>query len=500
MLPSAARTLALLALITLVPRLVMATKLSAICPDGTHYIAAAGALERGDCEGPALLKFNVYPAILALLHAAGLSWEWATKLCGVAAATLLVWPLFGWVRRQFDDRVATISCLLYATHPKLIDWSPEAVRDPLYWLFLTVGLYASWRAATEVRRRWYLAAGGALALATLTRAEGAVLLVPLVSWSAVRFRHLRLARGRMIAGVLLAVFALPILAACALPYVLPGKSLADVLHLAPWQRIERLFVERTGPEVPSLASELWSLVHVVERGLGPVFGLLLFGGWFAWWRLFQRADHVPLTVASLLIGLGILVHIRATGEASSRYPLAAVIMSTRCAALGLLSFNGWLSRRAQVWRLLEGWRLGLPLAAASLVFAIGLCDALSARFDRRNVHAHLGEWIRERFGEHRQIVGVYEPLSVVGYHAAGRPQPLPRGLRGDALLAAIEQGQPDVLILTESELASRDRQAVLAQRRRWSLDVIDPAELPAGMGPVLLLGKKVGPQTTASER
>ena len=45
-------------------------------------------------------------------------------------SSLTVLPLFGWTRRQFDDRLATIACLLYAVHPKLIEWSPELVRDP----------------------------------------------------------------------------------------------------------------------------------------------------------------------------------------------------------------------------------------------------------------------------------------------------------------------------------------------------------------------------------
>ena len=82
---------------------------------------------------------------LAGLHRLGFDWETAAEFYGVLLSTLAVLPLFGWVRRQFDDRVATVACLLYAFHPKLIEWSPEAVREPSFWFFFLLALYLAMR-------------------------------------------------------------------------------------------------------------------------------------------------------------------------------------------------------------------------------------------------------------------------------------------------------------------------------------------------------------------
>ncbi|HVW38140.1 MAG TPA: glycosyltransferase family 39 protein, partial [Pirellulales bacterium] len=156
--------LAALVLLCLIPRAVAAWKIDTLCKDGVFYVQLASGYERGDLEaGLGRLRLNTYPLILAALHQCGLSWELAARLWGVAVSSLVVLPLFGWLRRQFNDRAAICACLLYAIHPKMIEWSPEAVRDPTFWLFWTCSLYAAWRAVTEVRLVWFLAAGAAIA-------------------------------------------------------------------------------------------------------------------------------------------------------------------------------------------------------------------------------------------------------------------------------------------------------------------------------------------------
>lgn len=169
------------------PRVWMAVRLDTLCNDSLFYIELAEGLERGDLEaGLGRLRLNTYPPVLALLHSVGLDWELAGKCWGVAMASLAVLPLFGWLRRQFDEQLAVVGCLLYAFHPKLIEWSPELIRDPTFWLLWTLGLYSSWRAAAETRLSWYLLSGLVIALAIHTRFEGWFLYLPLVGWSACR--------------------------------------------------------------------------------------------------------------------------------------------------------------------------------------------------------------------------------------------------------------------------------------------------------------------------
>ena len=65
-------------------------------------------------------------------------------------SSLTVLPLCGWVRRQFNDQTALLAGVLYAAHPVFIQWSPELIRDPTFWLLFMLTLYLLWRAVTEV--------------------------------------------------------------------------------------------------------------------------------------------------------------------------------------------------------------------------------------------------------------------------------------------------------------------------------------------------------------
>ena len=58
-------------------------------------------------------------------------------------ASLTVVPLWGWLRRMFDDRLAVIACLVYALHGKLIAISPLIIRDSTFWFLLVLTLYCS---------------------------------------------------------------------------------------------------------------------------------------------------------------------------------------------------------------------------------------------------------------------------------------------------------------------------------------------------------------------
>ena len=95
---------------------------------------------------------------------------------------LTVLPLFGWLRRQFDQQVAVVGCLLYAVHPKLMIHGPLVIRDPTFWFLLVLTLYLGWRAVLELKPWLFLAAGVAWALAAHTRTEGLLLAAPLGLW------------------------------------------------------------------------------------------------------------------------------------------------------------------------------------------------------------------------------------------------------------------------------------------------------------------------------
>ena len=172
----------------LVPRAVAAWNWDVLWGDSLHYRYASISLEQGDFEqGFAEFGLNIYPLILIPLRHLGIDWQIAGKWFGVLVASLAVVPLWGWLRRMFDDRLAVIACLVYAWHGKLIAISLLIIRDSTFWLLLALTLYYVWRAVGELRIRFFLVAGMTLTLAVHTRTEGWLLLVPLLGWGACRW-------------------------------------------------------------------------------------------------------------------------------------------------------------------------------------------------------------------------------------------------------------------------------------------------------------------------
>ena len=153
-------TLAGLVFLCLAVRVPMAWRITTVCSDGVVYVEQARSLENDVLQaGMRDRNANTFPIILSLLHRAGFDWQMAGTLWGVVISSLVVLPLYGWVRRQFDDRVAWMACVLYAVQPKMITWSPELMRDPTFWFLFTLSIYLLWRTITEVRLQLVLPGG-----------------------------------------------------------------------------------------------------------------------------------------------------------------------------------------------------------------------------------------------------------------------------------------------------------------------------------------------------
>ncbi len=186
--PRRAVVVALLLLACFLPRVIAAWQWDVLWCDSLHYVDASVALEQGDFKkGFDEFGLNIYPLMLIAIRRLGVDWQLAGKWFSVLAATFTVVPIWAWLRRMFDDRTATLACLVYALHGKLIAISPLIIRDPTFWFLFATALYLLWRAAREARLAIYLAAGAVLTLAIYTRTEGWLLLVPLAGWTLCRW-------------------------------------------------------------------------------------------------------------------------------------------------------------------------------------------------------------------------------------------------------------------------------------------------------------------------
>lgn len=124
--------------------------------------------------------------------------EWASAFWYVVLGAVLVWPVYGLGRAIFGPSVARGAAVLVACFPALtilpLYWG--TMTEPPYLVLLFVGLYGAYRAWREGRLRHHVLAGVALALAYLTRPEGALTF----AWVALWFLAASLARERPARG------------------------------------------------------------------------------------------------------------------------------------------------------------------------------------------------------------------------------------------------------------------------------------------------------------
>jgi len=439
--------LGLVLILCFVPRAIAAWRLSAVCDDAYYYLHVADSLQRGHlARGLEYLNINVYPVLLIVLHRLGLDWIVAGKLWGVLMGTAVVLPLFGWLRRMFDERIATLAVLLYAVHPKIIEVTVEPLREATFWFFFVLCLDLFWRAARE--RRWwqFAAAGTSLALALHTRIEAWFLLVPFGVWFATSWWQIPAARTRLVLGSLLCVAVTPLFVFLVnvtllanhsswelgrlSPFLLVGKFVQAPLHDAAVQ--ETIVPVAAAASVPhvegpasvadgSSSSTAQQYFHEMTRTLGPVFLVLTLIGLVRGRREFLDPNKAALGLLTLAVLLAIWVRVSEIGNMNGRYFLILVFIDAPFTALGGLV----LFRRIEQFglgRRIDWLRPGLGSAVVvGCLLVAGLAQALSARHKTRDNEARLGRWIDRQAGAFHSVVADF--TSVRPGYAAGRAMP-----------------------------------------------------------------------------
>jgi 4-amino-4-deoxy-L-arabinose transferase-like glycosyltransferase len=420
----------------------------------------------------------------------------------------VILPLWGWVRRQFDDRVALVTCFLYIIHPKFIEWSPEVLRDPTFWFFLVLTIYCLWRAVTEVRYGYFTAGGMSLILASLARVEGFFLLIPLALWVFWRFRSLQTDRKKLVIGVVLCVVVLPALLAAANFLFLSSRSGWGAMRLNPFGRgvvwLSSLmgrtpadaYSGAPGPSL-TLGRMLWVFFPVLTRGLSPVYALLMFGGLWRWRRVWARRDHQPLFYVALCIMCGIWVQLWYDRGTCPRYALPIVLMASPFAALGLL----WLIDRV-LWvadRLRWGGRARNAIVVGIVAaIAVGnLIDAMTgnaAWLQSRQTVADLGRWVHNKYPKPPKTVGPAGFTPIVCFYSESPYQMFRSDASDAAIIETIKRSEASLVLLEPIPPLTPERcNALGARLRNGGFDSIDPGDLPTTCkGIRILVPKKSG--------
>lgn len=115
----------------------------AINPDGMLYIQQAKAFHYGQYESlttcyPYLNSLFIY---ISLCYRIFGDWLVAAKVVSLFFSTITMVPLYLLLRRFLEFSVASLTLLVFAVNPILIEISGKIIRDPSFWFFFTLGIY-----------------------------------------------------------------------------------------------------------------------------------------------------------------------------------------------------------------------------------------------------------------------------------------------------------------------------------------------------------------------
>lgn len=497
-----ARRLALqvaaLVLLAFSVRAALAWRIEYLPSDGVYHISVAQRFESGDAEAMRGDPLNFYSVVLSSLHRLGLDWFTAAKVWGVGVGTLAVLPIFGWIRREFDERTALWGALLYAVHPKLVEWSPEPLRDPTYWCLLAFGIYLGRRAVRDRSLLAFALAGLAWALAAHTRGEGWFLIVPLVLWTGRAFVVDPPSRRRLALGGALCLAMLPCVAVGLnslaptpgwrlggasqlhlgaqwlglMPRDQPAPSTADAppvaasaANTAASPAIETTAGRETTSAVQARLRHgmLTFLITKTVRGLGTIYALLIVAGVAVGWRRLLEFDQAALLTVAALSLTGLAVVLWTVGNTSGRYAATAAIVATPFAALGAQAIARWiaaLATRLSVFdgsdrRALVGWT---SAALAGVLIVVGTCEGVAGDYTERHVWATVGRRLNERVGDGATLV-ICGPRGVGYYAEAVLYETAPENLTKE-----LHRRQPQVVLIDASVLTPGERASFDAAR------------------------------------
>ena len=259
------RWLALIILLGFALRLFSALNTHILNPDGCNYIHQARALYYGQWNEILSCSYSflsIYPVLIAGLYKIIGDWVTAALVINLFFGTFTIIPLYLLIREFFDSRISALITFIYGVNPTLVWMSVAAVRGPVYWFFLLLGICFFVKAVNHGKSLALFLSGFCFVVASWSRIEACLPIV--ASCIYIVFFH-RNNRFRFLAAFLLPVFITGLISIGGLMVL--DKSIMDIFRTeAVFSRFWSLFRNYQG-----LHSTLSQLEWHSPAGLFPLF-------------------------------------------------------------------------------------------------------------------------------------------------------------------------------------------------------------------------------------
>lgn len=188
-----------------------------INPDGVLYIHQARAMYYGhwhDLTSCSMSYLSIYPVLISAAYHLFNDWIIAARAVSLFFGSLTLVCLFLFLRRFLERDIATLATLTISLVPVLVDRSADAVRGPVYWFFLVMGLYLFVYQVGGKRYLPYLFMSSfCFLIAAWARIEAGLFIFVSACYIAVVPQEKKLLRLAALAGPILLIFlaAIPLL-------------------------------------------------------------------------------------------------------------------------------------------------------------------------------------------------------------------------------------------------------------------------------------------------
>jgi hypothetical protein len=447
-------------------RLYVLVRTAVIAVDGVEYIRVAKLYSSFELTGALGQNYPpVYPALIALFHLPGFSWELAGQLVSFAAGVLTLFPLFFLVRGVYEKvesgpaasgdrspvllspfyylgrrpRVALVAGLLLAFQPEMARYSGQVRAESCYIFFAMCAIYFGWHAISSGRARNFVLLGLFSTLSYLTRPEGLGFLIVALTWVVLGIpKRCRLPWRKRLAGIAFALLPALVIAGSYVAYISTvsaggGEPLGvrvtlkrSVASLFRGEYISEEFrpggeslpeeLSFTAPVLGWLRSYAELLGRLLCKDFYPLLSLLLL---LALLRRRENPRDGPFeafVVVIVLFFVGLFSFVRVC----HRLPVQLVAPLLFLPALGFFELRGIVRDRFKL--------SGKALSRVSAVILLVLVAAMSQqyitpeRIKRQGVR-FCGEWIKGNHPDRKPRIAT--DLARVVFYARGTRVSLP---------------------------------------------------------------------------
>ncbi len=148
--------------------------------DGVLYINQAKMIYYGRWEllsTSGLTYLANYPFFIAGAFMVFRDWLFAARFVSFIFGSLTLIPVYLLFRRYFNHRVSFLGSLVYAFMPIIVSRSADVVRDPIYWFFLTTGIYLFTFNGARRYKLYLVLSSISLLMATWARVEAFIIII-----------------------------------------------------------------------------------------------------------------------------------------------------------------------------------------------------------------------------------------------------------------------------------------------------------------------------------